>query len=132
MARRLIVWCVLLNLIGAVAWATGAPDGDKKITVNEQMVLLGNAQKFTKAATVNTAEVFKNIPSYKQIKTDGLTEKDAKYWILLEQANKDFNKALGEVAKAGSHDLVTEAGGITANGVDVADLTEAVNKKFKP
>ena len=132
MARRALVFCAFLYLIGAVAWASGVPDGDKKLTVNEQMVLLGNAQKFTKAATVNSAEVFKNIPAYKQIQTDGLTEKDAKYWILLEQANKDFNKALGEVAKAGSLDLVAEAGGITANGVDVADLTEAVNKKFKP
>jgi hypothetical protein len=128
MLRRASILCFLACLISAV---TLAADGDKKWVVNEQMVLLGNAQKFTKPAIVNTAEVFKSIPAYKQIQADKLTEKDAKYWILLEQANKDFNKALAEVAKVESHDLVTEVGGVTATGETIPDLTEAVAKKFK-
>ena len=126
------IGCLTL-ILGSIAWANPAPDEEKekKIVVNEQMVLYGNSHKFSKPATCNSANVFKNIAEYQQIQKDGLTQKDAKYWILLEQANQKFSKALADVAKTKSHDLVAEVGGITAEGVDVPDLTDAVNEKVK-
>ncbi len=126
----LMVFC--LAVVGlSTAAAASINDTDRKIVVNEQMVLLGNASKFTKPATINSADVFKNIPAYQQIQKQGLTKKDAKYWILLEEANQVFNKTLAEIAKAKGYDLVAEAGGITADGVEVPDLTAAVNEKLK-
>jgi hypothetical protein len=121
----------LLFFVSTLAWASPAPQGETKITITESMVLYGNAQKYTKVATVNSAEVFKNIAAYKQIQSEKLTQKDAKYWILLEQANQAFSKALEDVAKAKGYDLVTEVGGVTATGVEIPDLTEAVNQKAK-
>lgn len=129
--RVIAIVSFLAVFVSSLAWAGTIPEDEKKVVVTESMVLFGNAQKFSKPATVNSAEVFKNIPAYKQIQSEGLTQKDAKYWILLEQANQAFSKALGEVAKAKGNDLVTETGGITATGVEIPDLTEAVNQKVK-
>jgi hypothetical protein len=131
--RRIIGPVSVMTVLLALHTPAVAADGEKekKIVVNEQMVLYGNAQKFSKPATLKSADVFKNIPAYKQIQSEGLTQKDAKYWILLEQANQVFSKSLAEVAKDKSYDLVTEAGGITADGVTIPDITAAVNEKVK-
>jgi hypothetical protein len=61
-------------------------------------------------------EVWKEIPEYKQIIADELTEDDPQYHLLMLKATERFNQALRNLAKRDSHDMLGETGSIVAKG----------------
>lgn len=74
-------------------------------------------------------DVWKEIPEYKKILADELTEDDAEYHLLMLKATERFNKALKSLAKRDSHDMLGETGSIVAkNGGKIPDVTSEMIK----
>ena len=74
-------------------------------------------------------DVWKEIPEYKKILADELTEDDAEYHLLMLKATERFNKALKSLAKRDSHDMLGETGSIVAkSGGKIPDVTSELIK----
>lgn len=74
-------------------------------------------------------DVWKEIPEYKKILADELTEDDAEYHLLMLKATERFNQALKALAKRDSHDMLGEKGAIVAKGGGkVPDVTSELIK----
>jgi hypothetical protein len=74
-------------------------------------------------------DVWKEIPEYKKILADELTEDDAQYHLLMLKATERFNKALKALAKRDSHDMLGETGSIVAKGGrKIPDVTDELIK----
>lgn len=129
-SQALIVALVLSAFI-AVGTAT-AFDGDvraqaagAKVDVDESQVYYGNPAKFKKAGEISCDSVFREIPEYKKIIEEGLTE-GVKYEFLLLRANKKFRAALKMVARTDGFDLIAEVGAIRIEGKTVPEITGKV------
>ena len=74
-------------------------------------------------------DVWKEIPEYKKILADELTEDDAEYHLLMLKATERFNQALKSLAKRDSHDMLGETGAIVAKGGGkIPDVTSEMIK----
>jgi hypothetical protein len=82
------------------------------IIVNESKIYYGNPKQFSRPAVLSLKEVFHHIPAYKELLKENIAPGDARYWLLLNKANKAFNKALREVAQTKGYDLIGEIGAI--------------------
>jgi hypothetical protein len=73
--------------------------------------------KHPKAPGVMEADtVWAEIPEYKQILEDELTDEDAQYHLLMKKAAERFSKCLKKLAKRDSYDMLGETGSIKALG----------------
>ena len=125
--RRLVSISLFCFLFAAIAVHVHA-DGEKKVTIDHDRIYFGSPSSYKKPAVVNASAVFKEIPAYKQILKEKLTEKDPKYMILIAEANQVFKKALKKVYKDSGYDLIGEVGAIKIDGKDAPDVTsEAIN-----
>ena len=124
-----------LALIAALALAvcaeSGALGGDYK--VDKTKVYYGRADSFKKPGTVEKDRVFADISAYKKIKKEGLKRKHPRYWLLLQEANEVFSRALTKVATDGGYDLIAEKGSVKPRrkGKAPPDLTAAAIKAVK-
>ncbi|MHC4924742.1 MAG: hypothetical protein ACYTG4_11835 [Planctomycetota bacterium] len=93
-------------------------------TIDSAQVYYGEPAACKKPAVVDADRVFLAIPEYRKIVDDGLTEKDAKYSVLLLKATHRFKAAIRAAAEASGNDLVANVGAVEWEGHDVPDLTE--------
>ena len=92
-------------------------------------VLVGNVKSFARVGTVDRAELFKQVPSFRVLQRSGVARDSAEYHFLLYRANREFQQALVRAATAAAVDLVVESGGVRAAGIEVIDLT--ANTRFE-
>jgi hypothetical protein len=86
-------------------------------------VLVGDAKSFARVGTVDRRELFALVPAFRELRRSNVSRDSAQYHFLLYEANRQFQQALVRAASALSVDLVVEAGGVRAAGIDVVDLT---------
>jgi hypothetical protein len=96
-----------------------------KITGN---IYFGDKAKFKKPCIIDRDKVFAKIPAYQAIKREKLDQSSARYFFLLEEANRVFRAKVKEVAEENEFDLVVERNGIKAKGVKFTDITKDVIK----
>ena len=85
-------------------------------------------------ATVTVEQVYAHIAEWQQIKSQGLTDKNPKYYFLLKKTSERFSKAVKAAARAGRYDFVSETGTIRIENEDAEpppDLTQAVIDQLK-
>lgn len=75
-------------------------------------VYYGRTRSFVRPAVVSLDHVFGVIPDYQTIVAEGLPPNDARYWLLLERANKLFAEAVRHVAMAHGYDMICERGAL--------------------
>jgi hypothetical protein len=113
---------LLLGLFGSPALARHATKPLPHVTVTGR-VLVGDPKSFVRVGTVDRAALFPLVPAFKELRRTRVPKDSAQYHFLLYEANRQFQQALVRAAKVDSVDLVVEAGGVRAAGIDVADLT---------
>ncbi|MBI3820127.1 MAG: hypothetical protein HY286_15645 [Planctomycetes bacterium] len=93
-------------------------------------VYLGSADAFTSPAVVESSKVMEILPAMKTIKDESVKKDSARWFILVNEANQQFQKALKAVAKEHSYDLVAEVGSVTGPKAitDATDLAIAAAK----
>ena len=96
-----------------------------KITGN---IYFGDKTKFKKPCVIDRDKAFEKIPAYQAIKREGLDKTSARYFFLLEEANRVFKASVKEVAEENEFDLVVQRNGIKAKGVKFTDITKDVIK----
>jgi hypothetical protein len=116
---------VAANAAVACDDAAAVPAARGKAVVDESQVYYGNAARFKKAGEISCDSVFREIPEYKKIIAEGLTE-GVKYEFLLLRANRKFRAALKTVARADGFDLIAEVGAVRIEGKSVPEITSKV------
>lgn len=97
------------------------------IEVDKSRVYYGNPDSFSQPGEISVQIVFYSIDEYKKIKKENLLKDDAKYWLLLQRANKKFQKTLENTAEKYGYDLIAEIGIIgTYKEKQVPDITGEV------
>lgn len=123
---------LLLALVGATATATAA---DEKVpaapayrVTDPALVYLGNPRLFKKPCTLAADRVYKAIPEYQEILDKNLTDKDVRYHFLMKKASDKFVRAVRDLARDLSYDLVAGKGAVVPDNADtpaVPDATDA-------
>ena len=90
----------------------------------------GDKHKFSKPCVLSRKKIFDQIPAYQTIKRERLNKNSARYYFLIEKANKVFFSKIKEALEDLHYDLVVEKGGIKAKGVKIPDITDEVIKKI--
>jgi hypothetical protein len=125
--NRLVTFALLLVVLASVfAAAQDYGEDDKKVTIDTEKIYFGSPAKFKKPGVINAKTVFLEIPAYQEIVREKLTKKDAKYMILIAEANKIFKKALKKVFDESGYDLVGEIDSIQIEGETVPEITSRV------
>jgi len=106
----------------------GAGQGNAKITYKiTGDVYYGDKNRFNAPCVLTRETVFKAIPAYQKIGREGLDKNSARYYFLLEEANKAFRDSVKETAVEKGYDLVVEKGGIKpSEKMKFTDITQAV------
>ncbi len=94
-------------------------------------VLVGDAKSFHSVAVVERREVFDVIPAIRTLRAEKVSKDSARYHFLVYEANREFQRALIAAAARRGVDLVVEAGGVEAAGIEVHDLTDDAIGFFK-
>jgi hypothetical protein len=97
--------------------------------VDTDGIYLGTGKNPKTPGVLVADDVWKEIPEYKKILDDELTEDDPEYHLLMLKATERFNKALKALAKRDSHDMLGEVGSIKANSdARIPDVTREMVK----
>jgi len=94
-----------------------------RVTVTGK-VLLGDAKSFRAVGVVDRRQVFDAIPAMRALRAERISPDSARYHFLVYEANRSFRRALQLASSSSKIDLIVEAGGVSAAGIDVMDLTE--------
>ena len=105
-------------------------NGDKVTYRVTGDVYHGDKNKFSKPCVLRRNKIFEKIPAYQTIKRERLNKNSARYYFLIEKANKVFFSKIKEALEDMHYDLVVEKNGIKAKGVKIPDITSAVIKKI--
>jgi hypothetical protein len=103
-----------------------APVPLSKVRCRSAEVYSGNARCFQKAATIEAQKVFDALPPYQQLRREGLTKESARYWLLINQSNALFHRAVRSVRAEKGVDLVGEKGSLAVEGMELPDITKEV------
>ncbi|MHC4942615.1 MAG: hypothetical protein ACYTG7_06285 [Planctomycetota bacterium] len=130
-----LTYLLLFTLVLSISSATlaqdipNSPQGEKityKVTGD---TYFGDKNHFKNPCVLDRDKVFKKIPAYQKILREKLDKNSARYYFLLEQANKVFRDKVKEIAKKLGFDLVVEKGGIKANKeIRITEITKKVIK----
>lgn len=137
MMRHLAWTCLVFVLLpGARFGVAGDPPPSVKLKPGAR-TFCGDPRNFKAPAEISAPAVFDRIKEYREIRSRGLTENDAEYWLLLEKANRRFYAALRKAAKSLGKDMVAEKGGFELSGGATvpeitADVTNAVDNDGEP
>lgn len=135
--HRLAVWvvtaAVMVGGTGFVASPVVSADPPKKDAPSWRvddptLVYLGNPRLFKKPCVVSADRVYRSIPEYQEILEKNLTDKDVRYHFLMKKASDKFSRAIKDLARDLSYDLVAGVGGISPATKDtpaVPDETSA-------
>ena len=81
-------------------------------------------EKGDKVATVRSKEVYKAIPAYQTILKEKVKQGTARYTQLMQEATRQFRRALKTAAEKGNFVLIVEQGGIS--GYLTVDVTAGI------
>lgn len=129
--RRLAVLLTTLGLAMGGASIVAAEEADEAAfeVVDSDGIYLGTGKNPKTPGVLVADDVWNEIPEYKKILADELTEDDPEYHLLMLKATERFNKALKALAKRDSHDMLGEVGSIRAkNGAKLPDVTREMVK----
>jgi hypothetical protein len=73
----------------------------------------GLADAFSSPAVIEASKVMETLPAMKTIEGEGVKKSSARYFVLLNEANQQFQKAVKAVAKDQGYDLLAEVGAVT-------------------
>ncbi len=91
--------------------ARAADDHDYEVT-DSSAVYLGSGKHPKTPAVISVDRVWAEIPEYKTIIEEGLTDEDPRYHLLMKKASRRFEGALAKEAKRESYDLIAEVGAV--------------------
>jgi len=103
-----------------------APVPLSKVRCRAAEVYSGNARCFQRAATLEAQKVFDALPPYQQLRREGLSKESARYWLLINQSNALFHRAVRSVRAEKGVDLVGEKGSLSVEGMELPDITKEV------
>ena len=89
---------------------------------------LFDEKRMDKVGVMRIKEVYEEIPQYKTIKKEGVTEGSARWQQLMQEATESYKQALKTVAQ-GTYVLLVEEGGVT--GYSTTDVTKDLIKQVK-
>ena len=121
---------VVIQVPGALqARADDNPEQEKITYRVSGEIYFGKRNSFNTPCVLDRHKVFAKIPAYKKIKREGLEKNSARYYFLLEEANRAFRAAVKKAAEEKGYDLAVEKGGIKASkDVRIPDITSEVIK----
>lgn len=128
--RRMVVFAAICGLAAGIR-PVAAEDAEEAAfeVVDTDGIYLGTGKCPKTPGVLVADDVWKEIPEYKKILADELTEDDPEYHLLMLKATERFNKALKALAKRDSHDMLGEVGSIKANnGAKIPDVTAEMIK----
>ncbi len=116
---------VLLLLAFGLSTAVVAEGQEPSYEVVDPDAIYYGSGKHPKSPGVMAADdVWAEIPEYRRIIDEDLTEDDPVYHLLLKKATERFQKALKRLAKRDGYDMLGEVGAIEAKGgADLPDVT---------
>lgn len=128
-------WIVVAAALAALGpWAaprTACADGAKKNGVapsyrvdDPTLVYLGNPRLFKKPCAVSADRVYRAIPEYQEILEKNLTDKDVRYHFLMKKASDKFARAIKDLARDLSYDLVAGIGAVAPATKDTAAVPD--------
>ncbi len=119
-----LVVTALIGFVSITAFAYVVEDADR--------VYYGDADYFENPAVVKAAEIFVQIPEYREIVERGLTKKDPEFWLLLSKANEKFSAAIAKVAESKGYDMIAEVGAVVPEPKDepLPNVTQLVIDKL--
>jgi hypothetical protein len=125
--RRLAIWVVTAAVMfggtGFVASPAVSADPPKKEAPSWRvddptLVYLGNPRLFKKPCLVSADRVYRSIPEYREILEKNLTDKDVRYHFLMKKASDKFSRAIKDLARDLSYDLVAGTGAVSPANKD--------------
>ncbi|MCK6461605.1 MAG: hypothetical protein L6Q95_17120 [Planctomycetes bacterium] len=128
--KLIILFAATFGLAGLVR-PVAADDSEEASfeVVDSDGIYFGTGKNPKTPGVLVADDVWKEIPEYKKILDDELTEDDPEYHLLMLKATERFNKALKALAKRDSHDMLGEVGSIKANsGAKIPDVTAEMIK----
>lgn len=120
--------------LAVVLLATGllAPAAPAEIeVVAESQIYHGDPEYAEKPGCISANEVFMAIPAYRKIVEEKIQKSDPRYWLLMEEANRIFRRALRKAESQHGYDLIGEMGSITVDGGAPPDITAIVVQMAK-
>lgn len=93
--------------------------------IDRTKVYLGLADAFVSPALIESTKVMETIPAIKTIQNDGIKKDTARWFVLMNEANQQFQKAIKSVAKDGGYDLIGEVGSVSGSRT-IANITDTV------
>ena len=82
------------------------------------LVYLGNPRLFKKPCAVSADRVYRAIPEYQEILEKNLTDKDVRYHFLMKKASDKFSRAVKDLARDLTYDLVAGTGAVSPANKD--------------
>ena len=89
----------------------------------ESQIYHGDPDYARSAACISANEVFLAIPAYRKILDEKIDKSDPRYWLLMEEANRVFRRALRKCERDHGYDLIGELGSIRVDGAPAPDIT---------
>ena len=127
-ATALTLMFALLALAGAPARADDkTPAGPAYRVIDPSLVYLGNPRLFKKPCVVSADKVYRAIPEYKEILDKNLTDKDVRYHFLMKKASDKFVRAIRDLARDLSYDIVAGTGAIVPDNANTPAVPDATD-----
>jgi len=117
---------LVLTLVAVPVCAVAESVPEKKI--DEQKVFKGDLKQFAKPAEIEFVKLVKSTPEFETIKTESLKSSDARYWILMTQAQERVTRSIVRVARAEQFDVVCEKGYLKSLGIEAKDITDLIKE----
>ncbi|MFN0207426.1 MAG: hypothetical protein ACKVS6_14065 [Planctomycetota bacterium] len=119
--RTLLAGVFFLTIFAFTAYA--AADSFK--VIDRTKVYFGLADAFVSPAVIESSKVMETIPAIKTIQNDGIKKDTARWFVLMNEANQQFQKAIKSVAKDNGYDLVSEVGSVSGSRT-IKNITDSV------
>ena len=94
------------------------------VVVDPDGIYFGSGKHPKSPGVMSADEVWAEIPEYRRIIDEDLTEDDPVYHLLMKRATERFQKALKRLAKRDGYDMLGEVGAIEAKGdAEIPEVT---------
>jgi len=99
-----------------------------KDDIEPQKIFWGDPQMFSKPAEIDFVALVESTPEYRTLVNESLESSDARYWILMTQAQERVTRSIIRVARKRRFDLVCEKDYLEPLGIEAEDITSLVEK----
>ena len=111
--------CVGVAAVPSRAAVADTPRKEASYKVDDPtLVYLGNPRLFKKPCGLSADRVYRAIPEYQEILEKNLTDKDVRYHFLMKKASDKFSRAVKDLARDLSYDLVAGSGAVSPANKD--------------